>query len=102
MSALASHVFTTRQLQFRDATSDDDYGCLAENFGVAQEQVLRVRQTHGALVAVARPDEPWLTVPNADAIVSIEPSTVISIRVADCVPVLLADRRTRVVAAIHA
>jgi YfiH family protein len=102
MTFLAPHLFTTRQLQFRDGTSEDDYRCIAEDFGVAGQHVLRVRQMHGALVAVARPDEPWLTVPDADAVVSIDSSRVISIRVADCVPVLLADRRARVVAAIHA
>jgi polyphenol oxidase len=102
MNRLAPHLFTTRQLQFLGGTSDDDYGSVANSFGVTAEQVLRVRQTHGALVAVARPDEPWPTLPDADAIVSIDSSKVISVRVADCVPVLLADHRMRVVAAIHA
>ena len=37
-----------------------------------------------------------------DALVSAEPGVIVGIRTADCVPLLLADRRTRAVAAAHA
>jgi YfiH family protein len=37
-----------------------------------------------------------------DALVTSEPGVILSIRTADCLPVLLADRRRRVIAAIHA
>lgn len=40
--------------------------------------------------------------PNADALITQIPGIVLSIRVADCVPILLAGRSGRVVAAIHA
>jgi len=40
--------------------------------------------------------------PQADALITSDPSVVLSIRTADCVPVLLATRDGRVVAAAHA
>lgn len=41
-------------------------------------------------------------VPQGDALVTGQPGILLSIRAADCVPILLADRRQRVVAAVHA
>jgi polyphenol oxidase len=101
---LASHVFTTRHLQFRTDTIDDDHARLAGHFGVESVHVVRVRQVHGAEILVLREGEevPPPGAADADAIVSTDPALVISVRVADCVPVLIADRRGRVVSAVHA
>jgi YfiH family protein len=64
---------------------------------------LSVRQIHGAAVAAASSDRPrpW-SPPEADVIISNDPSAAISVRVADCAPILLADDTGRRVAAIHA
>ena len=80
-----------------------EWNALAGYAGVDPTDVLTVRQLHGAAVAAAssgRP-RPW-SPPEADAIVSNDPSAAISVRVADCVPILLADDTGRRVAAIHA
>jgi len=76
---------------------------VASEIGVAVDDVLLVRQVHEATVAVASADRlrPWPR-PEADVIVSNDPDAAIAVRVADCVPVLLADETGRAVAAIHA
>lgn len=76
---------------------------MASEIGVAVDDVLLVRQVHEATVAVASPDRPrpWPR-PEGDAIVSNDPAAAIAVRVADCVPVLLAEETGRAVAAIHA
>jgi YfiH family protein len=59
---------------------------------------LWLQQVHGC--EVARFDGVGL--PKADASVSLEPGEVCAVLVADCLPVLLADRQGRCVAAVHA
>ena len=60
----------------------------------------RVRQVHGAtVVTVARNDD---GVPEADGLVTDDPTTIVAVRTADCVPVLLASDDGAVVAAAHA
>ena len=58
-----------------------------------------MHQVHGAdVVTVPGPDP----APTCDALVTTSPGHVLVVRVADCVPVLLADRQARVVGAAHA
>jgi polyphenol oxidase len=62
-----------------------------------------MHQVHGATVAVV--DQPALSrhgAPVADALVTSLPGVALLVRVADCVPVLLADATAGVVAAVHA
>lgn len=57
-----------------------------------------VRQVHGATMILV-PDAPGLAC-EADALLATEPGTAVAVRVADCVPVLLATKGG--VAAVHA
>jgi YfiH family protein len=62
--------------------------------------VADMRQMHGRGVDVVE-DRRSSGRPEADALVSSEPGAVLVVRVADCVPVLLADPDAGVIAAVH-
>ena len=63
--------------------------------------VARMRQVHGADVAVVDEATPPADPPAVDALVTARPGVVLLVRVADCVPVLLADPDAGVVGAAH-
>ncbi len=99
---VADHLFTTRHLQFREDTFADDYRRLAGVFNCRPDAIVRVRQVHGREVLVVRPGEALAPRLEADAIVSVDPARVVSVRTADCVPIVIADRCCRAVAVVHA
>jgi YfiH family protein len=96
------HVFTTRDISFAGETGTAAFARLADSFGASEADLVRVRQVHGRRILHVSPDEPHDGPAEADAIVSTDPRRVITVRVADCVPIVLADRRQRSVAAVHA
>jgi YfiH family protein len=96
LDPLAAHLFTTRQLQL---TSAAGWRCLAEAVGAGR--VATLTQVHGRDVAVIRHAEEGAR-PNADGLVSNDPSIALAVRAADCVPLLLADARTAAAGAVHA
>jgi hypothetical protein len=79
-----------------------NYARLFEAIGRAGRERCRMHQVHGAIVHDVQRGEPFESGRKGDAIVSDDPSRVIAIRVADCVPILLATENGRLVAAIHA
>lgn len=87
----------------------DDYERIWENYkllqaacGSAGRELCRVHQVHGAGVVRAARGVAFDVHQKADAIVSDDPARVVSVRVADCVPVLLSTADGRMVAAVHA
>jgi YfiH family protein len=98
---VADHFFTAGDVELR--ADDRQWTDVAHGLGLTLEQLLLIRQVHGADVAVVRRGrtERWDR-PDADVIVSSDPSSAIGVRVADCAPILLADRRRGVVGAVHA
>jgi YfiH family protein len=98
LAAHAEHLFTTRQLTLSSPAHLRD---LAEAVGA--REVAMVTQVHGRGVVVMRRGTPVPAArPEADVLVSDAPDIAIAIRVADCVPLLMADRVRGVVAAVHA
>jgi len=65
-------------------------------------RVVEMTQVHGREVVDADALAESGARPEGDALVSTRPDVVLTVRVADCVPVLLADETGRVVAAAHA
>jgi polyphenol oxidase len=108
LAGLADHCFTTRvpELTRGPAAPGDGWHQVALAMGVAPRTIVRLRQVHGTGVVVVRrgavtpPDGPdWGT---ADIALCDDPGAALCAQVADCVPVLLADRPTGAVAAVHA
>jgi YfiH family protein len=98
LGAIAPHLFTTRQLPL---ASPEDAMRLAESVGA--RAVAMAKQVHGRTVVVVHDGgAPMAAMPEADAFVSSSRDVAVASRVADCVPLLMADRHRGVVAAVHA
>jgi YfiH family protein len=96
---VATHVFTTRQLA---TPADANPDVVADLLSISHQNVREARQVHGKDIFVAgKPDGSRLR-PDADILLTATPGLGLVVRVADCVPILLADRRTGVVGAVHA
>ena len=103
----AAHLFTTRPwaLGGADGNRAAAWAEVASALGVEAAHLERAHQVHGASVVVHRagePPRPEESLADADILISNDPAKVVSIQVADCVPLLFADRRTGAVAAAHA
>jgi YfiH family protein len=80
------------------------FSWLIHGFGVRESVypagVTTLRQIHSAVVLEAvGPGADRFA--DGDALVSNEPGSIVGVRTADCVPILIADERSRAVAAIH-
>src|SRR6185369_15048202 len=85
----AAHGFTTRAIDFRGS---HDYHRLAGLFSVPSTGLITVKQVHASDVVIVRPGENADASREADVVVTADPARVACVRVADCVPLLLADR----------
>jgi YfiH family protein len=99
---IADHFFTAGSVELRQ--NDSEWDAVAALAGVPRRQLRLLHQVHGRTIAVSREGTPpgtW-TPPQADGIVSDDPSAAFGVRVADCAPILIGARRTGAVAAVHA
>jgi YfiH family protein len=81
----------------------DNVRVAAEALAVDPSRLYLVTQVHGRDVAAVRGDEDRASVlaREADVVVTCTAGVACGVKVADCVPVLVADRTTGAVAAIH-
>jgi len=92
-------------------TAEDDRATVLNNrrllaqaiTGDAATVIVALRQFHSNLVIDAtRADAARLEPRRADGQITAEPGLLLAVQTADCIPVLVADRRQRIVAAFHA
>jgi YfiH family protein len=73
---------------------------IANALDAAKMPLISLRQVHSDIVQIASAAPPEKI--SGDAIATPTPGLLLSVQTADCVPILLADKKNRVVAAIHA
>jgi YfiH family protein len=81
------------------------YEAAADWFGVGASSIFVMRQVHGGDIAVLRqvPDQALMRGALAvDGAVTDCPGLVLTVLTADCLPILMADRKRQVIAAVHA
>jgi YfiH family protein len=90
---------------------EDDYDTVAQNRRLFTEAVTGnpstpladVHQIHSNLVLLASAADARRKQPHsADGLMTDEPGLLLGVRTADCIPILVADRKRRAVAAFHA
>jgi len=87
----------------------DDWPRIHDNYRIFQQAIgcpdlsrCWIHQVHGGDVAIVKSGAGFTNGIKADALVGNDPARALAIRVADCVPILLATRDAATVAAIHA
>ena len=103
LAAAAQHLFTSKQLALPD---QDSWRLATASLGATPERLMRVKQVHGNAVRVLKRGEVRSDAaairPDGDAIVANEAGLVLSVMVADCVPIVIVDPVRGAAAAIHA
>jgi YfiH family protein len=89
-------------IQDVDLHIQENYTRFAAAAGIGSRPVLRVHQVHGPAVARVGIGRDFDFAQKADAIVTADPSRAVSVRIADCVPILISTPGATAVAAVHA
>lgn len=98
LEAIAPHLFSTRLLMPPPGEAEWPLGV-----ALGSGRLVMVSQVHGAGVVVVRGSDA-LPSPGTrgDVLVTAVPGVALGVRTADCVPILIGDRSTGAVAAVHA
>jgi polyphenol oxidase len=81
---------------------DENIRRVSTALGSRREDLFSAYQVHGRDVMIVEPDSSAEPRPRCDVLVTSSAARTLMLRYADCTPVLLADPRRRVVAAVHA
>jgi YfiH family protein len=98
------HGFSVKPLDFSPHGSDlaESEEAIALLLRLPRRRMYRASQVHGARAIVVTGDAESIAREEADALVAKDPEMAVGVRTADCVPILLANSKTGVVAAVHA
>lgn len=77
-----------------------EHGFGTRHSGLTQDDMASLKQVHSDITLVA--DRRSGCVGEGDALIASEPRVTVSVRTADCLPILLADAGRGIVAAVHA
>jgi YfiH family protein len=108
LAGFAIHLFTTREVELRGDRAAQGWRQVAASVGVPASRLVRLKQLHGTAAIAIRAGEEFsvaddeLDRPHADIVMTDDCTVAVAVQVADCVPLLLADRATGAVAAVHA
>lgn len=80
----------------------DNIEHLSQLLSVNQNQIVRLKQVHSQKVVLVESGFNTDNLLEADALVTDQPGFVLVIQTADCLPILIADPKQNVVAAVHA
>jgi len=96
--------FGTRLGAVQGESADETARRLVAALGLGSVPVCMAKQVHSAMVKVLVSDRDRAEIARAecDAMTTSTRGTLLGIKTADCVPVLIADTRTRAIAAAHA
>jgi hypothetical protein len=87
----------------RDAVIENRRRLVEAVSGNASTPLAPLRQFHSNLVVIASKEDAQRERPRkADGVICATPGLLVGIQTADCIPVLVADRRQKIVAAFHA
>lgn len=104
LTPLADHLFTARDLSPGPGVDPDAaWTAVAFHLGLPPGSLHRLDQVHGCSTFLV--DEASRAAggnPKADAQMTARTDVALAVKTADCVPILVADRQRRAVAAIHA
>jgi YfiH family protein len=97
----APHLFTSRDVELRE--DEGEWAQVAASLRIGRDRLLLIKQVHGINVAVARRGAQWpASRPQADIIITDDPTVAIGVRTADCAAILIYDRTRNVAGAAHA
>src|SRR6185295_12818182 len=111
LTPYAAHLFTTRPWKLGSGASDNTEGWreVAAAMDVDAGDLVRAHQVHGKSVVVVRrrgssesAPGAGAGLPDADILITRDPGAALAVQSADCVPILIADRKSGAVAAVHA
>src|SRR5262245_49233888 len=116
LTRYAAHLFSTRPWTLGSSSRSDTaegWREVAAAMHVDAADLVRVHQVHGKAAVIVRrrdgagqgdavTDAPPHDPPDADILITQDPDVAIAIQTADCVPILIADRKRSAVAAVHA